>query len=54
MRPVIVLLLLGLLLVVTTLSRREKDNSFDVRFDRTEERIRVMAKDIDTELDESQ
>lgn len=54
MRPVIVLLLLGLLLVVTTLSRREKDNSFDVRFDRTEERIRAMAEDIDTELDESQ
>lgn len=53
MRPVIVLLLLGLLLVATTLSKRERDHGFDARFDRTEERIRAMAEDIDTELDEA-
>lgn len=53
MRPAIVLLLLALLLVATTLSRREKDSSFDARFDRTEERIRAMAEDIDSELERS-
>jgi len=53
MRPAVVLVILGLALLATTLIKREQDNSFDARFENAEQRIRVLAEDIENDLEES-
>ncbi len=52
MRPVVVLVILGLMLTATTLMKRERDGNFDARFNRAEERIRMLAEDIENDLNE--
>ncbi|ANC50317.1 hypothetical protein CP97_14631 [Aurantiacibacter atlanticus] len=53
MRPAIVLLVLAAGLLAVVLLRKEREASFDARYDRTEERIRVLADDITEDLSET-
>ena len=54
MRAIIVLVILALALIATVLLRKEREGSFDARFDAAETRIQEMARDIDQQIEADQ
>ncbi|MXP14152.1 hypothetical protein GRI44_05240 [Altererythrobacter confluentis] len=50
MRVIVVLVILTLALIGTVVLRKERESSFDYRFEQAEKRIEAMSRDIDKNL----
>jgi hypothetical protein len=52
MRVIVVLVILALALIATIALRKERESTFDYRFDKAEQQIEDLARDIDDGLKE--
>ncbi|WP_336985651.1 hypothetical protein [Altererythrobacter aquiaggeris] len=51
MRVIVVLVILALALIAAAVMRSERESDFNYRFERAEQRIKDLARDIDEDLE---